>query len=146
MRIHDMYYSDTAFGYFLLRFYDPILIIVRVEAVQSTKNIIGPPKYEIIMVPSNFFLILYCDSNIGLFSIASCKVITLNLLCFIDSISSFLFFLIALSKVIALPTIVIAIVVVLSRPQRQQQKSYPYFLLMPWQSDNYMGSNIEKKP
>jgi len=30
------------------------------------------------MVPSNHLFFQYCDSNIGLFSIAPCKVITLN--------------------------------------------------------------------
>ena len=29
-----------------------------------------PPKYEIIMVPSNHSFLQYCDCNIGLFSIA----------------------------------------------------------------------------
>ena len=43
------------------------------------------------------------------------KVIALNLLCILFGISSLLLFLIALSKVIALPTIAIAIVVALSR-------------------------------
>ena len=46
--------------------------------VQSAKILLLPPKYEIIMVPSNHSFYKYCDSNIGLFSIASCKVITLN--------------------------------------------------------------------
>ena len=49
--------------------------------------------------------------NIILFSIAPCEVIVLNLLCFIYCISSLLLFLISLSKVIALSTIMIAIVV-----------------------------------
>ena len=62
------------------------------------------------MVPSNCSVFQYCDSNIGTFTIAPCKVITLNLLYFIYGISSLLLFLIALSKVIALPTIAIAIV------------------------------------
>jgi hypothetical protein len=33
------------------------------------------------MVPSNHLNFHYCDSNIGLFSIAPCKVITLNPFC-----------------------------------------------------------------
>ena len=37
-----------------------------------------PAKYEIIMVPSNHSNFQYCDTNIGLFSIDPCKVITLN--------------------------------------------------------------------
>ena len=48
----------------------------------------------------------YCDSNIELFSIAPCKVFTLNPHCILFGISSFL---IALSLVIALPTIAIAL-------------------------------------
>ena len=47
--------------------------------VQSTKILLLPPKYEIIMLPSNHSVFQYCDSNFGLFSIATtCKVITLN--------------------------------------------------------------------
>ena len=52
----------------------------------------------------------YCKSNIGLFSIAPCKDITLNLLCFIYGISSLFLFFIVLAKGIA-----IAIVVAFSR-------------------------------
>ena len=82
---------------------------------QSVKILLLPPKYEIIMVPSNHSFFKYCDSNIGLFSIAPCKVITLNPLCILFCISSLLLFDGSLSKVIALPTIAIAIVVALSR-------------------------------
>ena len=65
---------------------------------------------HILLIFSNSSFIQYCDSNIGLFSTAPCKVITLNpfwyhVLCF--------FFDGSLSKVIALPTITIAIVVAL---------------------------------
>jgi hypothetical protein len=67
------------------------------------------------MLPSNYSFFQYCDSNFGLFSIAPCKVITLNPLCILFGISSLLFFDGSLSKVIALPTIAIAIVVALSR-------------------------------
>ena len=78
--------------------------------IQSAKILLLPPKCEIIMVPHNHSFFQYCDSNIGLFSIAPCKVITLNLLC----ISSLLLFLwLSLSKVIALPTIAITKVVAL---------------------------------
>ena len=42
------------------------------------KILLVPPKYEIIMLPSNHLFFQYCDTNIGLFSIAPCKVITLN--------------------------------------------------------------------
>ena len=73
------------------------------------------PKYEIIMVLSNYSFFQDYYSNIGLFSIAPYKVIALNLRCFIYGISSLLLFLIALSKVIALQTIALAIVVAFSR-------------------------------
>jgi hypothetical protein len=79
---------------------------LNLSSLQSAKILLLPTKYEIIMVPSNHSFFQYCDSNIGLFSITPCKVIALNIL---------LLFLIALPKVIALPTIAIAIVVALSR-------------------------------
>ena len=59
--------------------------------------------------------------------IASCKVIALNLLNWISDVSSLLLFLIASSEVISLQTIVVEIVVALSR------------------SDNNMRSNAENK-
>ena len=77
--------------------------------VQSAKILLLPPKYEIIMVPSNHSFFQYCDSNIGLFSITHCKVITLNPLCILFVISSLLLFDCFLSKVIALPTIAIVV-------------------------------------
>ena len=77
------------------------------------------------MLPSNHLFFQYCDSNIVLFSIAPCKVITLN--------PHRILFVGFLSKVIALPTIAIAIVVALSCCRNS------------WKSDNYMGSNTEKK-
>ena len=52
-------------------------------------------------------------------------------------VSVLCFFYGSLSKVIALPTIAIAIVVALSRN---------YCCRISWQSHNYMGSNTEKKP
>ena len=61
------------------------------------KILLLPPKYEITMLPSNHSFLQYCDSNIGLFTIAPCKVITLNPFC----ISSLLLFDGSLSKVIA---------------------------------------------
>ena len=67
------------------------------------------------MVLSNYSLFQYWDSNIGLFSIAPCAIIILNLLCFIFEISSLLLFLTTLSKYIALPTIVRSIVDALTR-------------------------------
>ena len=56
----------------------------------------------------------YCYHNIGLFSIATCRVITLNPLCILFCISFCFFFDGSLSKVIALPTIAIVLVVALS--------------------------------
>ena len=41
-----------------------------IDHIQSAKILLLPPKYEIIMVPSNHSFFQYCDSNIGLFSIA----------------------------------------------------------------------------
>ena len=83
--------------------------------IQSAKILLLPSKYEIIMLPSNHSFFQYCDSNIELFSIAPCKVITLDPLCiFFVSVLCY-FFDGFLSKVIALPTIAIAIVVALSR-------------------------------
>ena len=67
------------------------------------------------MLPSNHSLFQYCDSNIGLFSIATCKVITLNPFCILLVSVLCFFFDASLSKVIALPTIAIAIIVALSR-------------------------------
>ena len=66
------------------------------------ENIIVTIKYEIIMVPSNHSNFQYCNSNIGLFSITPCKVITLNLLC-MPLVSVLCFFFDGfLSKIIAL--------------------------------------------
>ena len=63
-----------------------------VYKLQSAKILLLPPKYEIIMVPSNHSFFQYCDRNIGHFSIAPCKVITLNPLSILLCISSLLFF------------------------------------------------------
>ena len=41
-----------------------------------------PQNCEIIMVLSNHAFFQYCDSDIGLFLFAPCKVITPNLLCY----------------------------------------------------------------
>ena len=67
----------------------------RVHLVQQELTVLIlllPPKYEIIMLPSNYSFFQYCDSNIGLFSIAPCKVITLNPFCILFGISSLLLF------------------------------------------------------
>ena len=71
------------------------ILLSEFPEIYSAKILFLPPKYEIIVVPSNhsFF-----------FSIAPCKVITLNPF----RISSLLLFDVSLSKVIALPTIAIA--------------------------------------
>ena len=61
--------------------------------IQSAKILLVPPKCKIIMVLSDYPFFQYCDSNVDF--IAPCIVITLNLFYF--------------SKVIALPTIAIAI-------------------------------------
>ena len=56
---------------------------------------------KILMIPPKIKIILFnCDSNIRLFFIAHCKVIALNLLCFIFGINSLHLFLIAFFKVI----------------------------------------------
>ena len=70
--------------------------------VQLAKIVLLPPKYEIIIVPSNHSNFQYCDSNIGLFSFAPCKVITLNPFASFFVSVLFFFFDGSLSKVIAL--------------------------------------------
>ena len=70
------------------------------------ENNIGTTKIRNNYGAIQLFIFQYCDSilsNIGLFPITPCKVIALNLFFFIYGISSLLLFLIALSKVIALP-------------------------------------------
>ena len=91
--------------------------------IQLAKIVLLPPKYEIIIMPSNHSFFQYCESNIRLFSIAPCKVITLLTLfaSFFLSVLCF-FFDGSLSKVIALLTIAIAIVVALSRLKGDSEK------------------------
>ena len=60
--------------------------------VQSAKILLLPPKYKIVMVPSNHSNFQYCVSNNELFSIVPCKVITHNPLCILFGISSLLIF------------------------------------------------------
>ena len=67
-----------------------VLFEIILTIVRSAKILLLPPEYEIIMVPSNHSLFQYCDSNIGLFSIAPCKVITLNLFWYQFFASSFM--------------------------------------------------------
>ena len=75
-------------------------------------NTIGENIIATTKIPNNYGAIQsffqYCDSNIGLFFIAFCKVITPNPLCILFGISSFDG---SLSKDVALLTIAIAIVV-----------------------------------
>ena len=66
--------------------------------VQQTKILLVPQKCETIMLLFNYSVFQYCDSNIGLFHIAPCKVVALNLLCFIFGIISLLLFTISLSS------------------------------------------------
>ena len=83
--------------------------------LQSAKILLLPSKYELIMVPANHSCFQYCDSNIRLFFIAPCEVITLNPLCIVLVSVLCFFFDGSFSKVITLPTIAKAIVVALSR-------------------------------
>ena len=67
----------------------PLLLVNGIfNYIRSAIILLLPPKYEIIMVPSNRSSFQYCDSNIGLFSIAPCKVVTLDPLCILFGISS----------------------------------------------------------
>ena len=68
------------------------------------------------MVLCNYWFFQSCDSNIGLFSIDPCKVITLNIFCLI-----------------------------FATPLRAW-KSDNNYCRNSWKSDNYMGSNAGKKP
>ena len=92
--------------------------------IYSMKILLLTPKFEIMMSSSKHLFCQYCYSNIGLFSIALCKVMALNLLCFIYGIISFLLFLIALSQqeLKSATTIAIAIVGIVISIQRAIQK------------------------
>ena len=46
---------------------------MNIEHLQLGKILLLPPKYEMIIVPSNYSSFQYCYRNIGLFSIAQCK-------------------------------------------------------------------------
>ena len=59
---------------------------------KESQTLLLQPKYEIDMLPSNHSFFQYCDSNIRLFFIASCKVIALNPLCILFGISSLLLY------------------------------------------------------
>ena len=93
------------------------------------------------MVPSNHSNFQYCDSNIGLFSIAPCEVITLNPLCIPFGISSLLLFwwlFFSLLKVTAKRLPLLFTNTFKSLKERHHRHS--------WKSENFMGSNTEKKP
>ena len=76
------------------------VFMLDLSKIQSAKILLLPPIYEIIMLPSNHPFYQYCDSNIGLFSIA--PLITRNPFCIIFGISSLLLFLMALSLKLSL--------------------------------------------
>ena len=73
------------------RLYCPSLSSIP-PSLQSAKILLLPSKYEIVILPSNHSFFQYCDSNIGPFSIAPYKVITLNPFCKLFGISSLLLF------------------------------------------------------
>ena len=100
--------------------------------IQLAKILLLPPKYEIIMVPSNHSFFQYCDRNIRLFSIAPCKVITHP---YLDSCRSF-----SLLKAIAIR------LPLLFANAFKSVMSDNYCCRNSWKSDNYMGSYTEKKP
>ena len=64
---------------------------MQVLAMQSAKILLVPPKYERVIVLSDYLFFQYCDSNIGLFSIDSCKVSALFFLSLLYFISLLLF-------------------------------------------------------
>ena len=84
--------------------------------IQSAKTLLLPQKYEIIMLPSN-----YSFSNTGIAILDFSLLLLVKLSLFILFAS---FLVSVLSKVIALPTIAIAIVVALSHSYRRQQNDY----------------------
>ena len=75
-------------------------------ALTVGENIIATTKIRNNYCAIQSFIFQCCDSNIGLFTIAPCKVISPNLLCILFGISSLLSFLMALS------TIAIAVAIV----------------------------------
>ena len=70
--------------------------------IQFLKILLLPPKYKIITVPSNYLFFQYSNSTIGLFSIAPCKVITLDPLCILFWYQFLASFLMALSLKLSL--------------------------------------------
>ena len=103
---------------------------VKYTIIQSTKIcVLSPNCKQNVVIKLLLFLIL--DKNILLFSIVSCKVIALNLLCFIFWYQFFAYILGCFFKLIALSIIMIEAIAKVSR----------YFLLLPlkeWKSDDYI--------
>jgi hypothetical protein len=97
---------------------------VREKNYKDGKNINGAPK---LIKQYNHYCSQYCDSYIGLFTIAPCRVIAFNLLCLIFAIISLLLFFLCffsffasfLFIAFALPTIVRAIFVAYSCSKRE---------------------------
>ena len=97
-------------------------MFLSVVLIQSVKILLLPPKCQIIMVLSNYPYFQYFDINIGLYSIAPWKVI-------------------------ALPTLAIAIVVALSFFLIQFLFDITFNSVKERQLwKNYLESNTEKKP
>jgi hypothetical protein len=67
-------------------------IIPRVGPFTVGENIIATTKIRNNYAAIKSFISQYCDRNIGLFYIISCKVITLNPLCILFGISTLLLF------------------------------------------------------
>ena len=112
--VNFLFFTVLLFLYFIFHFRSYILKTN--QLIQSAKILLLPPKYEIIMLPSN-----HSFSNIAIAILDFSLLLLVNLSPLILS-ASFLvsvlcfFFIGFLSKVvIALPTIAIAIVVTLSR-------------------------------
>ena len=81
--------------------------------MQLAEKLLVYSKYEIIIsllkIQNNYSAIKFIQENIDFFSIAPCEAIVLKFYCLIFGKCSLLLFLIALSKVIAPPTIAIEI-------------------------------------
>ena len=87
MKIDKKIDASTNLTFIVSDICQPIL-----KDIQSAKNIIATNKIRNNYVGIQSFIFQYCDSNIGLFSIAPCKVITPNPFCILFGISSLLLF------------------------------------------------------
>ena len=67
---YPRYIFFSSFFPFAMSGWADSLRIELLPRIQPAKILLLSPKYEIIMVPSNYSNVQYCDSNIGLFSIA----------------------------------------------------------------------------